>query len=72
MSSGVLEIAKRVMAEIKAREQARGITAADVLRVFPGSRIVSFLPCHKCGGKLIERLERRRHVLRCARCGRKK
>jgi excisionase family DNA binding protein len=72
MSSGVLEIALRVTAEIKAREQMRGINAADVLRVFPGSRVVSLLPCRRCGGKLIERLERRRHVLACGRCGRKK
>jgi hypothetical protein len=68
----ILEIALRVEAEIKAREQARGISVADVVRVFPGSRVVSFLPCRRCGGKLIERLERRRHVLRCGRCGRKK
>jgi len=71
MSSGVLEIALRVTAEIEARKRAR-ITVDDVLRVFPGAQVVTDLPCRHCGGKMIERLERRRHVLACGRCGRKK
>jgi hypothetical protein len=69
-----VEIALRVMAEQEARKQAEvcGVTAADVLRVFPGSRILSSLHCCRCGGKMMERLERRRHVFRCGRCGTKK
>jgi len=68
----LLEIAKRVEAEILAKQQARGITVDDVLRVFPGARIVSGLPCRCCGHKMIERVKGRQYVLWCARCGRKK
>lgn len=71
----LLEIAKRVEEEIKARKVAR-VTVADVLRIFPGARIYSSdqqtLPCVHCGGRMTERLERRRHILACGRCGRRK
>jgi hypothetical protein len=74
MAETFLEIALRVEADIKARKQAeaRGITANDVRRVFPGARILSDLTCRCCGGRMVERLERRHHVLACGRCGRVK
>jgi hypothetical protein len=76
MSGSVLEIARRVAAEIEARNQTRAISVADVLQIFPGARVCKpdqqTLPCVYCGGKMTERLERRRHVLACLRCGRTK
>jgi hypothetical protein len=76
MSGSVLEIARRVAAEIEARQRARSISAADVLKIFPGARVrkpdYQTLPCVHCGGKMTERLERHRHVLACLHCGRKK
>ena len=71
----LLEIARKVEAEINARKV--GITAADVLRIFPGARIVrspnqQTLRCVHCGGMMTERIERHRHVFSCKRCGRSK
>jgi hypothetical protein len=75
--STLLELADAALEELRAKKKTeRGITAADVLCVFPGARVLPREPdeqtlrCVHCGGRMIVRLERRRHVWGCARCGR--
>ncbi len=79
MSSGsLLELADAALENLQARKKAeRGIIPADVLRIFPGARIVKAaesgqqtLSCVHCGGKMIERLRKHKYVLACPRCGR--
>ena len=80
----ILELANAALEKIHADKRAeprRGITTDDVLRVFPGAKVVEIrthetklqpLPCRYCGGQMSERLKQRRNVLTCGRCGRKR
>lgn len=80
----ILELANAALEKIHADKRAeprRGITTVDVLRVFPGAKVIEIrthepkrqpLRCRYCGGQMSERLKRRRHVLACRHCGRKR
>jgi hypothetical protein len=77
MSRTFLELADAALEKLRAEKKHElGVTAADVLRIFRGGRVLprdpdqQTLPCFHCGARIIERLENRRHVFKCVRCGR--
>lgn len=82
MSETLLEIARAALEKTRTTKQ-RGLTVADVLRVFPGAKVIRTerqlpiqraLPCFRCGAEMRERvatkgLGRRHNILICPRCG---
>ena len=76
----LVQIANAALEQFRAKQAPqRGITVADVLRLFPGAKVrptepeqQSLLPCRRCGGNMRERLGKGRwHIIACSHCGRK-